>query len=117
MNLLARRLYNGGFNHLKSTSFLISGCKAPRVSGHPALTRSCSVAAAKLSGDKDGLVRAPLLSPAHTRSSPAPFPFSCMHVHAFRDRTCVECLLAKHTVARARVCLAPQGASWGLPSN
>ncbi|KAJ8501596.1 hypothetical protein ONZ51_g563 [Trametes cubensis] len=49
MQLLLRRLYNGGFNHLKRTSSLL--CKAPRAVGHPSLTRSCSVAAAKLSSE------------------------------------------------------------------
>ena len=67
MNLLARRLYNGGFNHLKSTSFLISGCKAPRVSNQLALTRSCSVAAAKLCAETEVPVRTSFI---HAKFSP-----------------------------------------------
>ena len=41
MNLLSRRLYNGGFNHLKSTVHLLR--KAPRVvNPHLGATRLCS---------------------------------------------------------------------------
>lgn len=53
MNLLARRLYNGGFNHLKSTSHLLR--KASNNVGHPALARSCSVAAVKLAEENDAV--------------------------------------------------------------
>ncbi|KAI0757328.1 carbonic anhydrase [Daedaleopsis nitida] len=77
MNLLSRRLYNGGFNHLKSTSHLLR--KAPRVVGHPSLTRSCSVAAAKLSGDND--IKSPALADDHD----VPDPMSVPHMSAYKD--------------------------------
>ncbi|KAI0735501.1 carbonic anhydrase [Earliella scabrosa] len=80
MNLLSRRLYNGGFNHLKSTSHLLR--KAPRVVGHPALTRSSSVAAAKLSGDNE--IKSPALEDERGKPSPAPLA-SASHMSAYQD--------------------------------
>ncbi|KAL1952220.1 hypothetical protein VTO73DRAFT_1369 [Trametes versicolor] len=67
MQVLLRRLYNGGFNHLKRTSSLL--CKAPRAVSHPSLTRSCSVAAAKLSADDTS--KSPELSDAQCKPSPS----------------------------------------------
>ncbi|KAI8995435.1 carbonic anhydrase [Trametes punicea] len=81
MQLLLRRLYNGGFNHLKRTSSLL--CKAPRVVGHPSLTRSCSVAAAKLSSDD--ATKSPELSDAHRKPSPALQSPEDSHMSAYKD--------------------------------
>ncbi|TFK93533.1 carbonic anhydrase [Polyporus arcularius HHB13444] len=82
MQVLSRRLYNGGFNHLKSTSHLLR--KAPRVVGHPALTRSCSVAAAKLSGDID--TKSPALADDPTAPSPSE-RLHDTHMSAYKDFT------------------------------
>ncbi|RPD81664.1 carbonic anhydrase [Lentinus tigrinus ALCF2SS1-7] len=81
MQLLSRRLYNGGFNHLKSTSHLLR--KAPRVVGHPALTRSCSVAAAKLSGDSD--IKNAALEDEHTKPNPSEQQQRDTHMSAHKD--------------------------------
>ncbi|KAL7285767.1 hypothetical protein ACG7TL_000876 [Trametes sanguinea] len=81
MQLLLRRLYNGGFNHLKRTSSLL--CKAPRVVGHPSLTRSCSVAAAKLSAEDAN--KNPELSDAHRKPNPAQLQNSDTHMSAHED--------------------------------
>ncbi|KAI1797562.1 carbonic anhydrase [Ganoderma leucocontextum] len=90
MNLLSRRLFNGGFNHLKSTAHLLR--KTPRVV-YPSLgaTRLCSTK--PLPGGCNDKSPTPAVGDEHQHTAPShKQPLNDSHMSAYKD-------FAKHNEA------------------